>query len=129
MSVPVVVNGWLVLASGSPTPSPTGSGKAYPDPDTVTPGALAFVIMFVLAVAIWFLLRNLTGRLRRMRYREEQRLRALQLAAAEEEGRRWAEAQASRTAAKRKGLAPDVGTPPGGAGDQPRGSAEPDGTA
>jgi hypothetical protein len=65
----------------------------------------------VLAVAIWLLLRNLTGRLRRMRYREEQRLRAEQLAAAEEEDRRWAEAQA----AKRDGrdAPPSDGAPAG----------------
>jgi hypothetical protein len=119
----------MVLASGTPTPSPTSSGQAYPDPDTVTPGALAFVIMFVLAVAIWFLLRNLTGRLRRMRYREEQRLRAEQLAAAEAEDRRWAEAQAAKSAAKRKGTGPDAGAPSGGPDHQPHVPGASDGTA
>ena len=94
-----VVTGWAVLASGTPSPSPTQPG-AMPDPDTVTPGALAFVVMFLLGVAIWLLLRNLTGRLRRMRYREEQRLRAEQLAAAEAEDRRWAEEQDAKRAGK-----------------------------
>lgn len=45
-----------------------------PDPDSVTPGVLGFLVVFVLAVATWLLMRNLTSRLRRMRYREEQRL-------------------------------------------------------
>jgi hypothetical protein len=97
-----LVSGWAVLASGTPSPSPSTQPGGMPDPDIVTPGALAFVVMFMLGVAIWLLLRNLTGRLRRMRYREEQRLRAEQLAAAEEEDRRWAEEQA----AKRAGIVP-----------------------
>jgi hypothetical protein len=47
-----------------------------------------------------------------MRYREEQRLRAEQLAAAEAEDRRWAEQQA----AKREGreVPPSDGTGPAG---------------
>jgi hypothetical protein len=97
-----LAGGWAVLASSTPSPSPSTQPGGMPDPDIVTPGALGFVIMFLLAVAIWFLLRNLTGRLRRMRYREEQRLRAEQLAAAEEEDRRWTEEQA----AKRAGIVP-----------------------
>jgi hypothetical protein len=111
-----LVSSWVVLASGTPTPgvSPTTQPGAMPDPDTVTPGALAFVVMFVLAVAIWLLLRNLTGRLRRMRYREEQRLRAEQLAAAEAEDRRWAEEQAAKRAGR------DV--PPSGAAGPAGGS-------
>ena len=134
MSIVATVNGWLVLASTTtPTPSTNPTGKGYPDPDTVTPGALAFVIMFVLAVAIWLLLRNLTGRLRRMRYREEQRLKAEQLAAAEAEDQRWAEAQAAKTAAKPAGkrsrTGPDAGTAAGGAPEERPGSAGSDGTA
>jgi hypothetical protein len=125
MTIPAL-NGWLVLASSTPSPSP--GGKGYPDPDTVTPGALAFVIMFVLAVAIWLLLRNLTGRLRRMRYREEQRLRAEQLAAAEAEDRRWAEAQAAKTAAKKARERRDAG-PAAGGPDDPTGSSGAGGTA
>jgi hypothetical protein len=97
-----VAQGWAVLAAGTPSPSPSTQPGGMPDPDIVTPGALAFVVMFLLGVAIWLLLRNLTARLRRMRYREEQRLRAEQLAAAEEEDRRWAEEQA----AKRAGIVP-----------------------
>lgn len=61
-----------VLAA-TPTPSPSLPVQA-PDPDSVTPGLLGFLVVFVLAIATWLLLRNMTGRLRRMRYREEQRL-------------------------------------------------------
>ncbi len=57
----------------TPTPSPSLPAQA-PDPDSVTPGLLGFLVVFVLALVTWLLLRNLTGRLRRMRYREEQRL-------------------------------------------------------
>lgn len=142
MSISAAATGWFAAASSTPTPSPTPSGKGYPDPDTVTPGALAFVIMFLLAIAIWFLLRNLTGRLRRMRYREEQRLRDEQLAAADEEDRRWAEAQAAKaaakSAAKSKGTTAerttaerstsDAGPAAGDAPDDPRGSASSGGT-
>ena len=63
-----------VLAA-TPTPSPSLPAQA-PDPDSVTPGLLGFLVVFVLALVTWLLLRNLTGRLRRMRYREEQRLDA-----------------------------------------------------
>jgi hypothetical protein len=45
-----------------------------PDPDSVTPGLYGFLVVFVLAVVTWLLLRNLTARLRRLRYREDQRL-------------------------------------------------------
>jgi hypothetical protein len=126
-----LVSSWVVLASGTPTPgvSPTTQPGAMPDPDTVTPGALAFVVMFVLAVAIWLLLRNLTGRLRRMRYREEQRLRAEQLAVAEAEDQRWAEAQAAKTAAKKARKGTDAGTAAGGGPDGATGPGSADGTA
>jgi hypothetical protein len=129
MSLTTAVLGWVVQTSGTPTPSPSPTGKAYPDPDTVTPGALAFVIMFVLGVAIWLLLRNLTGRLRRMRYREEQRVRAEQLALAEAEDQRWADEQAAKAAARQKGTGPDVGAAAGDAPDQRKGPGSPTGTA
>lgn len=47
-----------------------------PDPDSVTPGVLGFLVVFVLAIATWLLMRNMTGHLRRLRFREEQRLAA-----------------------------------------------------
>ena len=39
---------------------------------TVTAGLGGFIVFFALAVATWFLVRNMNARLRRMRYREEQ---------------------------------------------------------
>jgi ABC-type uncharacterized transport system YnjBCD permease subunit len=47
-----------------------------PDPDSVTPGVAGFLVVFVLALVTWLLMRNLTGRLRRLRYREDERLAA-----------------------------------------------------
>lgn len=47
-----------------------------PDPNSVTPGVLGFLVVFVLAIATWLLMRNMTGHLRRLRFREEQRLAA-----------------------------------------------------
>ena len=58
---------WLLAST------PTPPVKA-PDPDSVTPGVLGFLVVFVLAVVTWLLMRNLTARLRRMRFREEKRL-------------------------------------------------------
>ncbi|MGN6301266.1 MAG: hypothetical protein ACTHN8_09290 [Angustibacter sp.] len=55
-------------STATPTPGPT-----LPDPDSVTPGLAGFLVVFVLAIVTWLLLRNMTGRLRRMRFREEQR--------------------------------------------------------
>ncbi|HEU5241627.1 MAG TPA: hypothetical protein VFU25_06420 [Ornithinibacter sp.] len=36
------------------------------------PGFLAFVAFFVLALALWFLMRNMNARMRRMSYRQQQ---------------------------------------------------------
>lgn len=62
---------WLLTSTSTPTPP-----VKAPDPDSVTPGVLGFLVVFVLAVVTWLLMRNLTARLRRMRFREEQRLAA-----------------------------------------------------
>lgn len=51
---------------------------------TITAGLGGFIVFFALAVATWFLVRNMNARLRRMRYREEQE----KLQAQEEQGRR-----------------------------------------
>ena len=61
------------VLSATPTPAPTA-----PDPDSVTPGLLGFLVVFFLALATWLLLRNMTGRLRRMRFREAQRIESEQ---------------------------------------------------
>jgi hypothetical protein len=38
----------------------------------VAPGFLAFVAFFLLALALWFLMRNMNARMRRMSYRQQQ---------------------------------------------------------
>ena len=45
---------------------------------SVGPGLGAFVAFFVLAVVLWFLMRNLNGRMRRMAYKEQQRVAELE---------------------------------------------------
>jgi hypothetical protein len=57
-------------STSTTTPSP---GPTVPDPNSVTPGVAGFLVVFVLAIATWLLLRNMTGRLRRLRFREEER--------------------------------------------------------
>lgn len=39
----------------------------------VGPGVWGFIAFFVLAIALWLLVRNMNGRLRRMAYRERER--------------------------------------------------------
>lgn len=49
--------------------------------DTLTPidpGLGAFLAFFFLAVALWLLMRNMNARMRRMAYRERDRLAALE---------------------------------------------------
>jgi hypothetical protein len=41
------------------------------DPNSVSPGILGFLAFFLLAVALIFLVRNMNGHLRRVRYRQE----------------------------------------------------------
>lgn len=40
---------------------------------SVSPGLGGFIAFFVLALALWLLMRNMNGRMRRMSYRAEQR--------------------------------------------------------
>ena len=44
----------------------------------VGPGIWGFIAFFVLAVALWFLVRNMNGRLRRMAYRDRNESEELQ---------------------------------------------------
>ena len=55
------------------------------DPNVVSPGILGFLAFFFLAVALYLLVRNMNGHLRRMRYRAE-RLEAEQAEPAPEAG-------------------------------------------
>jgi hypothetical protein len=40
----------------------------------VGPGIFGFIAVFLLAVALWFLMRNMNARMRRMAYRERDRV-------------------------------------------------------
>jgi predicted lipid-binding transport protein (Tim44 family) len=52
-------------------------------PSTVGPGIGAFLAFFVLALCLWLLMRNMNGRMRRMAYREQQRVADLEAAEAQ----------------------------------------------
>ena len=61
---------------------------------TIGPGLGAFLAMFFLAIALFFLLKNMNARMRRMSYRERDRLAALEAEEAEEAIKRTAEGPA-----------------------------------
>ncbi|HEX8495706.1 MAG TPA: hypothetical protein VF661_00815 [Actinomycetales bacterium] len=65
----------LVAATGTATTPASGPGRQL-EPYEVTPGLLGFLVVFALALVVYLLFRNLTSRLRRMRFREEERLAA-----------------------------------------------------
>jgi len=44
---------------------------------SVGPGFGAFAAFFLLALALWLLMRNMNARMRRMAYREQERVRSL----------------------------------------------------
>jgi hypothetical protein len=46
-----------------------------PAPEDVTPGLLGFVVVAVLALALWFLLRSMNSRLRNVKFDETERAR------------------------------------------------------
>ena len=52
---------------------------------SIGPGLGAFIAFFVLAVVLWLLRRNLNGRMRRMAYKEQQRVAELEAREAERE--------------------------------------------
>ncbi len=52
----------LVLAATTPT---------GPEPEDVTPGLLGFTVVALMALALWFLLRSMTKRLRKVRFEEQ----------------------------------------------------------
>jgi hypothetical protein len=47
-------------------------------PATIGPGLGAFIAFFFLALALWLLMRNMSARMRRMAYRERDRIAALE---------------------------------------------------
>ena len=52
---------------------------------SIGPGLGAFIAFFVLAVVLWLLMRNMNGRMRRMAYKEQQRVADLEAREAERE--------------------------------------------
>ena len=53
----------------------------------VSPGLWGFVAFFVLAIALYLLMRNMNARMRRMSYRSEERAREAQAEADERKAR------------------------------------------
>jgi hypothetical protein len=64
----------FVSLFGARTPSPTAPATGL-DPNSVSPGVVGFIATFALVVVSILLFVNLTRRLRRMRFREEERKR------------------------------------------------------
>jgi hypothetical protein len=75
------------------------------DPNVVSPGILGFLAFFLLAIALIFLVRNMNGHLRRMKYRADA------LAADEAE---QAEKQPEKQPEKRLGDEPPAPASPAG---------------
>jgi hypothetical protein len=53
----------------------------------VGPGIWGFIAFFVLAIALWLLVRNMNSRLRRMAYSDRERAEAAEAAAREAQGK------------------------------------------
>jgi hypothetical protein len=64
-----------------------GRSVIDPDPNLVSPGILGFLAFFFLAIALYFLVRSMNGRLRRMNFRAAE-IEAAQAAQAAEAARR-----------------------------------------
>jgi flagellar biosynthesis/type III secretory pathway M-ring protein FliF/YscJ len=60
---------------------------------SIGPGIGAFVAFFVLAVALWLLMRNMNSRMRRMAYKEQQRVAEMEAREAERDSRREKKSQ------------------------------------
>jgi len=91
----------------------------------IGPGLGAFLAFFALAVALYFLLRNMNARMRRMAYRERDRLAALEAAeAAEAAGKAGAEGAGDSSAGGATGTGQERGRGAVSAAD-PRDEAPP----
>lgn len=75
-----------LAATVTPTPGDDPSLRPGLDPADVTPGLLGFLATLFLVIAVIFLIRDMTRRIRRLRYREMANLEAEQAAAAEASG-------------------------------------------
>jgi Na+-transporting methylmalonyl-CoA/oxaloacetate decarboxylase gamma subunit len=60
----------LILGVTNPFPDQETKLRPGLDPDQVTPGALGFFATFFMVLAIILLMRSMTKRIRRVRYRE-----------------------------------------------------------
>jgi hypothetical protein len=54
---------------------------------SIGPGLGAFIAFFLLAVVLWLLMRNMNGRMRRMAYKEQQRVADLEAREAREQAK------------------------------------------
>ena len=95
-----------------------------PSRRSIGPGLGAFIAFFVLALALWLLMRNMNARMRRMAYREQQRPSPTAEAAGEAE-RDGSAVTAARRPARRPGVdqrrrAPSRARATSAAADRPR---------
>ncbi|HEX5522448.1 MAG TPA: hypothetical protein VFX53_03300 [Pedococcus sp.] len=79
----------------------------------VSPGIWGFIAFFVLAIALWLLMRNMNARMRRMSYRAQQRQEE---AEAEAAGRLAQEDDGPVAGEQQPGAGPETGQGPGGPG-------------
>lgn len=75
-----------LAATVTPTPGDDPSLRPGLDPTQVTPGLLGFLATLFLVIAVIFLIRDMTRRIRRVRYREMANLEAEQAAEAQKAG-------------------------------------------
>jgi hypothetical protein len=94
-----MVSGLTALAAVSGLPA---KSIDLDDPNSVSPGILGFLAFFLLAIALYLLVRNMNGHLRRVRYRQE---------ALDAEEAAQAQAQAQPTPAAGTDAADAVGDP------------------
>lgn len=96
---------------------------------TYTAGLAGFIVFFVLAIALWLLVRNMNVRLRRMRYYAEQEDAAEEAATAASAGARGGDQAGDPAAEHVVGLRRDDGSALGAApprtGSGPPGEGDP----
>ncbi|GAB3521378.1 hypothetical protein [Arthrobacter monumenti] len=61
----------LMVFLATTEPSPGGDLREGLDPEAVTPGTLGFLATLFVVVITFFLIRDMTKRVRRVRYREQ----------------------------------------------------------
>lgn len=82
---------------------------------SVGPGLGAFLAFFALAIALWLLMRNMNARMRRMAYREQERIAALEARERAERGESPAAVERGESpAAAERGESPAAAAGEGG---------------